>query len=481
VLRILTLSNNPRLQGPSNGDLPSWLQPSRDYVFFEQFFGCPQLRLTSRSDCMYLLTCRRVSLEYSRLMRRNHMCMCVGCVVWVVASVSIDPTYYHYALCSCSAGFTGVPPLECLPCPEFATCSTEFIANEHDDAILTNVLSFPSGLYPVTESTQDNRTVVVGLEECEHYDYLHSPCNPDPAQCFYTWNGLASNCSSLCESGYTDRLCSRCVWSDDGERWYPSGEACAKCGDGSQLAFSIELAALVALVLSAVVCVFLRQRALLLLIELGLLGVLLSLGAGEWWMIDLVVLLFVLQATATHELSSGTLKSLFFFLQTTTSLTSSVWPQQLLYTSHLLALSGLQFAGLNCFVPTTSIVVTFVLQMLVPLVLSAALAAFFLAAALMAYAYHAVVIRATHHRSRTLKSYLINGARRGFFALLVVMNASYFELANEILEVLPCEVDSHSGLAYSEVCRRCALLFLSLIIRHSSLFTTDDNHAMVAV
>ncbi|EFA84670.1 leucine-rich repeat-containing protein [Heterostelium album PN500] len=125
-----------------------------------------------RSEDGGIPTFMKPSLNFIRMGSDNYACpTLIGNASDM--RITIDPAYYHFTLCSCIAGTTGVNG-SCNPCPDHAICKGNG----------TNII-VPPGYYPV-------------------------PTFDDP--------------KSLCKEGFTDRLCARCV-----SGYFTKGVDCVRC------------------------------------------------------------------------------------------------------------------------------------------------------------------------------------------------------------------------------------------------------------
>lgn len=159
--------------------------------------------------------------------------------------------FFGYDQCRCSAGFVGMPPHGCKPCPPHMVCNSTKGRN----------VAWPRGFYPVFSAGE-----WVAALPCPDYGRgSDSVCNPENS-CSARWNSkqLSFGCQ-LCAPGTTGRLCSRCQCpAPEGAAhscYFASQRRCIACRDDVTVAVTSLLAAVIAAVVGLAVasCVWPRR------------------------------------------------------------------------------------------------------------------------------------------------------------------------------------------------------------------------------
>lgn len=219
-------------------------------------------------------------------------------------------------------------------------------------------------------------------------DSLHLDCG---GNCSAT----DSHLSCLCNEGYTDRLCSRCVCDSPDACFFSLGGEEHLCKACTPLSSGVLIGVAAFLLVSQVLFLLFKKSAVaILLAEFVVTAVLLFLGLAEWYLFDMVVatgLLFLINSTSADSgshfaLPTSAVKILIFFVPTTmTVVPASLWPQ---FARALMAKINnftLRMSGLECIAPDLFARASgrLVFVLLVPLLFAAVVLAGHLIAALL--------------------------------------------------------------------------------------------------
>eukprot|EP01122_Echinamoeba_exundans_P014246 TRINITY_DN6407_c0_g1_i1.p1 TRINITY_DN6407_c0_g1~~TRINITY_DN6407_c0_g1_i1.p1 ORF type:complete len:1714 (+),score=224.17 TRINITY_DN6407_c0_g1_i1:330-5144(+) len=287
-----------------------------------------------------------------------------------------------------------VPGLHaCFSSPNLQANDQESSQTNHLDAgdgVLTWVIH--RGFFPVPSFTSPQQLLpCLNAEACLQYNCTLSYNGTVPIlECGHCdenddehHSHLAGQKSCLCEEGYADRLCSKCICNEH-ECYFSSDneeQECHKCQSNSSWLLVI---AIIFLQLSMIAfLVFRRSAATLFLTEFVLVVILMILGIGETWLFQVVcvmALMFLLSAAenrrknradahsrsgkgshkhAHHEehlaaaKMTGIVKVILFFLQSVPAVVpSEAWPAWVGAIVRLLSALSLRVSGLECISPT---------------------------------------------------------------------------------------------------------------------------------
>ena len=221
-------------------------------------------------------------------------------------SFLFDDTYYDYAFCNCSNNFFGEPPLNCTNCFEIPHSVCDLYGRE---------MHYDKGFWPVY--SQETH-LLLGFTPCQFAGSSESACNSH-GNCTIAYNQPFTPC---CQEGYDDRLCSKCKCSDE-ICYYARDGRCEIC---QKVQVWVIVISVLSLLLSFLAFFFVKSKLITVAVEIATLIFFLLLGVGEWWFLDIMLLLMLLNFVAIEESSTGVVKTFVFYLQTTSALSEKVWP-----------------------------------------------------------------------------------------------------------------------------------------------------------
>ena len=254
------------------------------------------------------------------------------------AFLALPSNFWAYDNCYCTNFFWGRPP-NCFECPDEVKCARD-------------TLTSPAAMYPVFD---EGFQTFLGLLPCPH--------------CLITSTVFGKHHQEpACEEGYEGRLCSECECEGEHNCFFKKDDECILCVPRQTWVYGLVGALLAAGMLAFV---FFKKGSGALLILEGIIAlVLMLLGVGASYLVDLVlffVLLQIVEAASSRGAASssehgkrekkklvsltGMAKHLIFFIQATVLLTKEsgdFFPTQL--QSAIAAINVLNFrsTGMDC-------------------------------------------------------------------------------------------------------------------------------------
>jgi len=256
------------------------------------------VRVTGNADLRALFVLN-VGNSNAAISYGEYFCIPLAPPVSRSMSFLYDPSFVHYSerLCRCSLGYYGKPPSECEECLPHGSCTTG------------TAMYWTAGYYPILGTVGDWNSLI-GFQPCLGEE-AEEICNPE-SNCFYTLEGLEE--CELCAPGYTGRLCSQCIVSDQ-ECYVQAGDVCERVESPTRLALTLGITACI---VGFLVLFLVRSTAVLFLVETSVVVLMMVAGLGESWLLQVVLiltLLHVLLRTTNAETFAGLAKSLLFLYE----------------------------------------------------------------------------------------------------------------------------------------------------------------------
>ena len=303
-----------------------------------------------------------------------------------VISTSCPPArtheFYETGLTTCVACADGTYNLsgdDCQACPQpnsdlLKSNQTNCVSLSDDNELVINPGWWPNSFNDATL-----------LIPCPNPAACSSeiPCQVIFSEAEFNWTTTCSSCSGgndfsnpestncYCDSGYEERLCTKCVCTSIKNCYAPSGGTCKVCDvyNYENLVIFIVVVVVGGIVLTVVTLI---PKTTFFWIVSGFIGfsALAALGLIGWIYSTILFVLLLCYFLLDKKFPPGITKCLFYFLQLITTIVSlQSWPKQLYGLVDSFAVTNLNISFLSCFIPAFSnpllLFVTF--NLLVPL------------------------------------------------------------------------------------------------------------------